>query len=366
MNDSLETDLKKELLINIENIDSLTQCAICIEYFNKDRHTPVTSSCGCKTLICTDCYSGLMGTGARCPTCRGSVSWSNVPVKIIDLMLEFIKMKDVTEQFIVASEKINKSKQLLEEVFKYKPESEAEQLTLETIMNLVYKLTQKASNMELTLNNRIAGKVKELEKKEKSLDEREKSIVDKEVNISVMTSDLDAREYNVSQLEVEQNNVRKLESELKTKMDEYNFLASGLNEQSDMIKQNEQLVNIREESLTDAEKALKIRENDFESLQKVLESEMNQLLQDKEEFEIKQLSFAEQMKDLERKVITHQADISSFKKKEQKINKLIHNSDDNEIDMEELENMSDDEDKSEEIPTPNKKNNKLPFIFSYN
>ena len=312
MNDTIETDLKKELLLNIENVDSLTQCAICIEYFDKVNNIPVTSSCLCKILICEDCRAGLLNAGSGCPTCRNIVNWSSVPTKIIDLITEFIKMKDVVEQYVVASNKKDKASELLIEIFNYEPESEMEKITLETVMNLAYKLTKKASSIEIEVGNKLNGKFKELERKEKSLNTREESITGSEMAISVMKTDLDAREYNVQTLEDDKQRVHDYENRLTQKNDEYNRLANNLNEESELVRQNEQLVNVREESLTEAEKILKIRETDFESLQKVLESEMNQLLEDKEEFEVIQLLFSEQMKQLERKVISHQADISSF------------------------------------------------------
>lgn len=75
------------------------------------------------------------------------------------------------------------------------------------------------------------------------------------------------------------------------------------------------------------------------------------------------------MKDLERKVIAHEADISSFKKKGQQMKELENKSD--EIDMDELEDSVDSTETSNLSNTKSDSykqatSKKLPFIFSYN
>lgn len=55
-----EKNLETKVMFDLENIETLCQCVICMEEFDNVKRKPMTGSCECKNMICQYCYTTVL------------------------------------------------------------------------------------------------------------------------------------------------------------------------------------------------------------------------------------------------------------------------------------------------------------------
>lgn len=317
--DEEEKSLEMRVAVDLDNLDELCQCAICMEEYDmtNKKLTPVTGLCGCKTMVCLNCFTTILKSkndstritietsystyasdplysSKICPTCRKSTRFTPVNDKVVIILNELINMKNNIKEYIQLHSDCETSKKLINNLINIEAKDEMTKMTLESLSKLMLDLVDRSCAMERETKKNNYSKIKKITQKESTLVSYEQMLAEKERKLHEFEDDLNKRDKELCNLEQERENIKTTQETLDELVNKNNTYKNKLDEDMYLMQQNQELFESREKQLTESEKNLKQSELNHNDMSQILEMEVRQLFEDKEIFEKERALFDEE------------------------------------------------------------------------
>lgn len=331
-----EKNLETKVMFDLENIETLCQCVICMEEFDNVKRKPMTGSCECKNMICQYCYTTVLKSDnvlksktlksysgyedvynpniitleqepkymtkyieklennvqKQCPTCRKSTKYLQLDNKIFIIMQEFLNIKDNIQEYIKLHSDCETSQKLIKSLIKCNDvKDDMGIMTLNSITQLMLDLVDRSSAIERETKKNNYSKIKKISQKEQTLTIYEQMLTERDVRNKEWENRLNMRETKVLKIEEERKKVNEAQQVLDNSISQYESLSNELNERSDIQAQNEQLFTAREADLSKSEHIFAEKNKSYNDMMQILDMEMKQLCIDKEKLETEKALF---------------------------------------------------------------------------